>query len=439
MFARRKLISCLLSTAAILSISASASLAESINWRNNLDAAKIEANQTGRLLLLHFWTKSCGPCKVLESDVFSQPHLGPAIEKDYVPVKIDADLSPALASAYQIERVPTDVLLTPQGTVLAKLGCPNNANGYADQLARAAQHFRQISPSHNTPQQAPVQSAYAGLQVGQPAQAPPATQPQNPIAQVQQAAPAVTNNPYAAQPQATAQPQVATTAPAPAPTMAPTPNNNSAYNRYAANVPARPAASTTTPPVMQTAQVTNTPPAVNTPAAPAIQTTSAQNAQPAQVNIAVPQAATTPQQAVTPSAPNIASQLPEGMPPLAFDGCCPVTLKKDHKWATGNLKFGAYHRGQTFLFTSEEHQKQFLANPDAYSPVFSGLDVVKMLDEKQEVSGSRKFGFKYLNAFYLFSTQETMEKFAANPDKYAVGVRQAMLRMDPNLGGTIRR
>jgi protein disulfide-isomerase len=145
----------------------------------------------------------------------------------------------------------------------------------------------------------------------------------------------------------------------------------------------------------------------------------------ASANLAPPQASVT--------------TLPAGTPPLAFDGFCPVTLKNERKWVRGAAQYGAIHRGRTFLFTGSAQQQQFLANPDAYSPVFSGLDPVKLLDENQTVDGSRQYGFEYRGAFYLFSSQATMEKFAATPDLYSAGVRQAMNRLDGNLGGTLQR
>ncbi len=94
--------------------------ADPINWRNNLDSAMVEANRTGKLVLLHFYTASCGPCKKLERDVFSQPQIAAAMEKDFVPVKLNADDAPAYANQYQITRVPSEVVLTPQGNVVQK-------------------------------------------------------------------------------------------------------------------------------------------------------------------------------------------------------------------------------------------------------------------------------------------------------------------------------
>ena len=130
--------------------------------------------------------------------------------------------------------------------------------------------------------------------------------------------------------------------------------------------------------------------------------------------------------------------LPAGSPPLAFEGFCSVTLKSERKWVKGNTTYGAVHRGRTFLFTGESQRQKFLANPDAYSPVFSGYDAVVMLEQNQAVEGSRRFGYEYRGAFYLFNSQETMNKFASNPDRYSAQVRQAMNRLDSNLG-TIRR
>ena len=133
--------------------------------------------------------------------------------------------------------------------------------------------------------------------------------------------------------------------------------------------------------------------------------------------------------------------LPANVPPLGFDGCCPVTLKTLNKWTAGSTAFGAIHRGRTYLFAGETERQQFLADPDSYSPVFAGLDPVLLLDQRQTVPGTRKYGFKYGNAFYLFSCAETRDKFEASPHTYAAGVRQAMAKVDgvAGVGGTIRR
>ena len=450
----------ILATLLTLAASFSSAHADSVQWRQNLDAAKIEATQTNRLLLVHFGTKTCGPCRMLEQNVFSLPQVGTAIEKDYVPVKVDADLSPALSNAYRIDRVPTDVLLSPQGTVLARLSCPGTADTYLAQLAKAAQHFKKLAPSQNPSRQPQMQSAYAGLQINQHASASPQinqnVQTQSPTPSNPQL-PAVTNNPYITSSQSTTQAHPNTITHSNP--IAPAPSQSVAPNRYTPAVPPRTAA-TVPPTAMQSSynrgprsaasqNASATPPAIAKPreVSPSVQMASAQSTVPPQPQITVPQipptSASLGSSVNSGNKPDVGvrttSKVPTGSPPLAFDGCCPVTLKVNHKWVRGDVNFGAYHRGRTFLFAGPEQQRQFLANPDAYSPVFSGLDVVRLLEKNERVEGIRKYGFKYLDAFYLFSSEETMSKFATNPAYYSAGVRQAMLRMDSTTSGTIRR
>ena len=401
----------LILTIALSSLAATASLAraEAVHWRSNLDAAKIEAAQSGKLVLLHFWTPSCGPCRALDRDVFSQPQIGEFLEQNFVPVKLDASLSPALAGAYQIDRVPSDVVLTHQGNVVAKLSCPLQADAYAGQLNNAATHYAQSMAKPSAPAQPSTQSAYGGLQVGQyntqqpTAQSPPQAGP----ATVTPAA-AYTSNPFVGSQQA---PPLAT---------APTP-----------------AAQAPTPPQRYTNPYTPTAAPVVASAAPPATPFAQQNPVSQQTVAPQPQTPQTPIAARTPQ--TRAPQLPPGSPPLAFEGYCPVTLKLAHKWVVGNSQFGAVHRGRTFLFTTEAERQQFLANPDAYSPVFSGMDPVLLLDQNQMVEGSRKYGYEYRGAFYLFSSQQTMAHFANDPARYSTQVRQAMNRLDAGAGGSVLR
>jgi YHS domain-containing protein len=133
------------------------------------------------------------------------------------------------------------------------------------------------------------------------------------------------------------------------------------------------------------------------------------------------------------------ADLPAGSPPLCFDGCCPVTLKTLNKWAYGNPQFGAVHRGRTYLFTGPQQREQFLAAPDAYSPVFAGKDPVLLLDNQISQDGSREYGFRYGDEFYLFASKETKAKFEASHQTYAAGVRQAMSQLNTVGDGMVRR
>ncbi len=112
-------------------------------------------------------------------------------------------------------------------------------------------------------------------------------------------------------------------------------------------------------------------------------------------------------------------------PQLGLDGYSPVALVEQGKWQLGDGRFGAIHRGRTYLFLSPDEQQRFLANPDRYSPSASGDDVVMAVDYGQEVPGNRSFGLMYQNRMYLFSSEATLRTFMQNRDRYAAQVMQA--------------
>lgn len=397
--------------------------ATAVHWRANLNDAKIEAGRTGKPLLLHFYSSNCGPCKMLDRDVFSQPQIATAMERDYIPVKINTEISPALAKAYGISKVPTEIILSSQGKPLQKLSCPIDAQKYEMQLANVAQYYRQQPTSRRATSQAPMHSAYAGLNINRNRNVLPVAT-QSPASK-QPVIPVVTTNPYInAAPTPAARPARPQTPIAQTPVPQPAVQNlaaqqtlmvpanampNSYRNQYAA------ASSTPATPAPAIAPVATVPAAAATSAV-----------QQATANAPVATKKTWP------------PELPASAPPHAFDGYCPVSLKETQKWVRGKQAFGAIHRNQTFLFASKRQQQQFLVSPDAYSPVFSGNDPVKMLDENIKMLGKRQFGCKHRGAFYLFSSKETMERFISQPNKYSTAVRQAMERMDATTG-TLRR
>jgi protein disulfide-isomerase len=117
--------------------------------------------------------------------------------------------------------------------------------------------------------------------------------------------------------------------------------------------------------------------------------------------------------------PNNGVQPPSGIPPLALDGCCPVTLVEKQQWVRGDKRWGALHQGRTYLFTGPEEQRRFLANFDRYAPVISGNDIVLAAEEQKAVPGFREHGVFYANHIFLFSSEATLQKFSSNPDYFA--------------------
>jgi YHS domain-containing protein len=128
---------------------------------------------------------------------------------------------------------------------------------------------------------------------------------------------------------------------------------------------------------------------------------------------------------------------PYGSMPVGLEGYCPVTLAERGVWVEGRAQWGVRHRGRTYLFASVEQQQAFLADPDRYAPALSGDDPVLAFDAGKSTPGQRRFGVTYQSRTYLFTSPETRDAFAANPQRYTNGAMVAEKRM-PSTSPVVR-
>ncbi len=63
---------------------------DNIPWARNFAAARKQARAEGKLIMVDFFTESCGWCKRLDVEVFPSPKVAEAL-RPFVPVKVDAD------------------------------------------------------------------------------------------------------------------------------------------------------------------------------------------------------------------------------------------------------------------------------------------------------------------------------------------------------------
>ena len=98
---------------------------ESIKWRS-IASGDAEAKKSGKPALYFFTAAWCGPCRLLEGQVFAVPEMAAQIEKDFVPIEVEDRMretgrnSPemlALADRYRLQRVsdPRRVAPGPRG------------------------------------------------------------------------------------------------------------------------------------------------------------------------------------------------------------------------------------------------------------------------------------------------------------------------------------
>jgi YHS domain-containing protein len=123
---------------------------------------------------------------------------------------------------------------------------------------------------------------------------------------------------------------------------------------------------------------------------------------------------------VEPSSPVVNASAKGGQAaPLAIAGYCPVELVRNGRWVQGDARFTVAYRGCAYRMASAAQLQQFKANPELFTPVDSGNDVVLALDEHKTVSGTVAYCATYNGRLYMFSSPATQTRFNQNPLRYA--------------------
>ncbi len=361
---------------------------EQIPWQTDLAKAMKQAREEKKLVLVHFYGDNCAPCRIVEQKVFPQPEVVQAITRNYVPVKINVDTAEKLVTHYNVRSWPTDVFLTPVGQELFRDTTRQSAADYVtilDQLAIQAgvggarqASFREREARNEQPYQTGFAQPQSQMQNRFVPQMPHANR-------YAQAAAAPQSQPQGyGYPRQEAQPSVYGSPSSPQQTL---PQNGPYANQIQQSATWQDAGDITAP--------------------------------------ALP----------------IHNKyvLVKDAPLVALDGYCPVSIcpqgpGKEGQWKRGDARFGAVHRGRTYLFASASEQGKFLADPDAYSPILSGADPVIFAERGELVDGKRSLGVALpaggRSEMYLFATPESRDRFEKNPKQYAVTAHQAMLRSE---------
>jgi thiol:disulfide interchange protein len=136
-------------------------------------AAAIDASrQHRRPILYEFSAEWCGPCKILEREVFSDRDRAAAINSMFVPAKVvdrqrEEGANPALVDSlekhYRIEGFPTLLAVTPEGEEVGRIVGYAGRKATADSLQtffqRALRRRPGMTPGMPFPMPAPADSS----------------------------------------------------------------------------------------------------------------------------------------------------------------------------------------------------------------------------------------------------------------------------------------
>lgn len=124
--------------AAMIGCEDAAPAPDAVGWSHDLEAAMVQAGTQNKAVLLDFTADWCPPCQDMARNVFSREEVAQAIRGGFVPVKIDLTRqnTPAsdIARRYQVDSIPTFVIVTSAGQEQARMVGGRDAQGFLNWL-----------------------------------------------------------------------------------------------------------------------------------------------------------------------------------------------------------------------------------------------------------------------------------------------------------------
>lgn len=111
------------------------------DWLHDFEAAQKQAQDKDMPLLLHFHASWCGPCHQMDQTVLRTAAVKNLFGKRVIGVKIDSDQNRHLVDRFNVRSLPSDILLTPTGTIITRTDGFQNKNVYLSFLGRGASRY----------------------------------------------------------------------------------------------------------------------------------------------------------------------------------------------------------------------------------------------------------------------------------------------------------
>jgi Thioredoxin-like len=133
--------------------------ARAIHWHRDMQTARLTARATNRPLLLVFADGRCEHCRRLDALTLAHPEIVDAIERSFVPVRLDLESGAHAVDVLGVSALPTSVVLSPRADLLGR------AVGYVD----GHQYYALLTASRRLHQRIDEQDAASDITRNLPA------------------------------------------------------------------------------------------------------------------------------------------------------------------------------------------------------------------------------------------------------------------------------
>jgi len=112
------------------------------NWKTDADQAWRSAQQDQRLMLLFITTQNCLYCRKMEQDTFANQKVASGIQRNCVPVAVQAENNETLVQKFRVRSYPTTVIISPTSGVVDYIVGYLGPDQFSRRLDAAAQRSR---------------------------------------------------------------------------------------------------------------------------------------------------------------------------------------------------------------------------------------------------------------------------------------------------------
>ncbi len=115
---------------------ATSSFAEEVNWVTTYDAALKQAGETGKPIMIDFYTDWCGWCKRLDKDTYTDAAVVKKSE-EFINAKIHAEKDKRSAKLHGVSSFPTIVFLDSNGKEIWRVAGYKNGPQFLQEMVKA--------------------------------------------------------------------------------------------------------------------------------------------------------------------------------------------------------------------------------------------------------------------------------------------------------------